>query len=80
MECPPMAKKPGEPLKLKIKEQYALQPMMVIPVPSPDCKLDFNYKFNGADWICNCNEGHQQSPIQLPSHESAWQIEEGFKF
>ena len=39
---------------------------MIIPLPSPDCVTDWNYNFHGMDWVCKCNEGREQSPIDLP--------------
>ena len=39
--------------------------MMIQPDPAPDCKFDFSYKIDGLDWKCNCNEGLNQSPIDL---------------
>jgi len=43
-----------------------LQPVMIVPLPSPDCASDWNYDQHGADWVCRCNEGLEQSPIDLP--------------
>jgi len=36
---------------------HQIQPMMIIPLPSPDCARDWNYNFHGANWVCRCNEG-----------------------
>lgn len=33
------------------------QPLLIIPLPSPDCARDWNYNFHGANWVCRCNEG-----------------------
>lgn len=38
----------------------------MIPLPSPFCNYQFNYKENGDDWNCKCEEGYNQSPIALP--------------
>jgi hypothetical protein len=39
--------------------------MWIVPVNSDDCATDWNYNFHGADWVCRCNEGQEQSPIDL---------------
>jgi len=38
----------------------------LIPLPSPFCNYQFNYKENGDDWNCKCEEGYSQSPIAIP--------------
>jgi hypothetical protein len=40
---------------------------MIVPLPSPDCEKDWNYNFHGEEWVCRCNEGREQSPINLPN-------------
>lgn len=47
----------GKSNKVKVMIRTELQPMLIQPEPAPDCKFDFNYKMNGVDWVCNCNEG-----------------------
>lgn len=39
----------------------------MIPIAAPNCKFDWNYNFHGQNWVCNCNEGLEQSPINLSS-------------
>jgi hypothetical protein len=51
IKCDTDDKKPAGP-KMKI-----LQPLMIIPLPSPNCETDWNYNFHGMDWVCKCNEG-----------------------
>lgn len=41
----------------KAPKKKILQPLMIIPLPSPDCAVDWNYNFHGMDWVCRCNEG-----------------------
>lgn len=41
----------------KAPKKKILQPLMIIPLPSPDCAVDWNYNFHGMDWVCKCNEG-----------------------
>lgn len=49
-----------------VKKIKVTQPVMIVPLPSPDCATDWNYDLHGTDWVCNCNEGLEQSPIDLP--------------
>ena len=42
------------------------QPIYIIPIASPFCNQNWNYKAHGLDWLCNCKEGISQSPIDLP--------------
>ena len=43
--------------KRRHPKKKILQPLMIIPLPSPDCAVDWNYNFHGMDWVCKCNEG-----------------------
>lgn len=52
-------------------EKIVKQPMIIIPVPSPFCNEKWDYKHQGADWQCECIEGKQQSPIDLPKSREA---------
>lgn len=47
------------------------QPLVIIPTATPQCNADWNYQQHGGDWECICAEGNEQSPIDLPSKESA---------
>lgn len=47
-----------------------IQPQIVIPIEAPNCKYDWNYNFHGQNWVCNCNEGLEQSPLDLPAAKS----------
>lgn len=38
---------------------------MLIPIPSSDCSKGWDYTSHGLDWQCRCNEGDEQSPIDL---------------
>jgi hypothetical protein len=43
-----------------VKEvEEVLQPLIIIPLPSPNCATDWNYNEHGADWKCRCNEGRE---------------------
>lgn len=48
------------------EETTVVAPMIIQALAAPDCKTDFNYAFHGANWVCNCNQGLEQSPIDLP--------------
>lgn len=39
--------------------------IIMIPLPSPTCNEDWNYEKMGHDWVCDCKEGMEQSPIDL---------------
>jgi len=55
---------------VEIKETVN-QPIILIPLPSPFCNYKFNYKENGDDWNCKCEEGYMQSPIAIPFSPAA---------
>ena len=42
------------------------KPFIIIPMPSKICNQEWNYEKKGADWECDCKEGKEQSPIDLP--------------
>lgn len=50
----------------KIKE-----PIIIIPLPSRHCNDGWNYQKGGHDWECECKDGFEQSPINLPKKEDA---------
>jgi hypothetical protein len=49
------------------KKVMVREPIIIIPLPSPDCAKDWNYNSHGKNWVCRCNEGTEQSPIDLPN-------------
>lgn len=51
---------------IKTVEIIVKQPEIIIPIPSPFCNEKWDYKKQGSDWQCECNEGKRQSPINLP--------------
>lgn len=51
--------------------------MVLIPRASRHCNEKWNYQKYGADWECECAEGKEQSPINLPLPENA--IDTGIK-
>jgi len=42
------------------------QPVIMIPSASPQCNQGWDYAKKGTDWNCMCEEGKEQSPINLP--------------
>lgn len=58
---------------LIITEKKIKKPIIMVPLPSPTCNEKWDYKQNGEDWECDCKEGVEQSPIDLPSKEKALQ-------
>lgn len=49
-----------------IMETKTTQPIILIPYPAQDCNEKWNYDNHGTDWECECSEGKEQSPIDLP--------------
>jgi len=47
-------------------DETIFQPIIVIPIPSNYCNSQFNYSSKGKNWECQCAEGLQQSPIDIP--------------
>ena len=45
--------------------------MIIIPQPSKDCNEKWDYLNRGNNWECQCTEGKEQSPIDLPSLEKS---------
>ena len=50
-----------------IIEKKIIQPIIIIPLPSPKCNENWNFTNKGSDWQCECAEGKEQSPINLVS-------------
>jgi carbonic anhydrase len=46
--------------------QKISQPIIMVPLPASDCNENWNYEKNGENWDCDCAEGKEQSPIDLP--------------
>jgi len=40
-----------------VKTLKIVQPVMIVPLPAPNCATDWNYDVHGDDWVCRCNEG-----------------------
>jgi hypothetical protein len=53
--------------KIIEKRVIIKQPVIIIPLPSPDCRKDWNYNAHGKNWVCKCQVGLDQSPIDLPN-------------
>jgi carbonic anhydrase len=54
-----------------IINQTITQPILLIPQPSRQCNENWNYFKKGSDWECDCAEGKEQSPIDLPKASEA---------
>lgn len=48
-----------------VEEEKLIKPVIIIPQPSPNCEIDWNYNQHGKDWLCRCKTGRQQSPIDI---------------
>lgn len=70
--CNPNLNKMNFKKKPDIIEQIT-KPVIVIPLPSKQCNEGWNYQNNGDDWECECQEGIEQSPIDLPKRDLAIQ-------
>jgi len=53
------------------------QPIVLVPLEAKMCNDNWNYQKSATDWECDCKEGHEQSPIDLPRIDTA--IESGVK-
>lgn len=51
--------------------QRVIQPLIIFPKPSRQCNENWNYAQKGRDWECDCIEGKEQSPIDLPKRDEA---------
>eukprot|EP00340_Litonotus_pictus_P011510 CAMPEP_0170535886 /NCGR_PEP_ID=MMETSP0209-20121228/101843_1 /TAXON_ID=665100 ORGANISM="Litonotus pictus, Strain P1" /NCGR_SAMPLE_ID=MMETSP0209 /ASSEMBLY_ACC=CAM_ASM_000301 /LENGTH=562 /DNA_ID=CAMNT_0010837195 /DNA_START=571 /DNA_END=2259 /DNA_ORIENTATION=+ len=49
-----------------IIETKITQPIVLIPMATSDCNKKWDYNNLGVDWECDCSEGKEQSPIDLP--------------
>ena len=50
-------------------EKIVTQPIILIPLPSRMCNENWTYLNHGMNWECDCSEGKEQSPIDLPPVE-----------
>jgi carbonic anhydrase len=54
-----------------IEVNKTTQPIIIIPLASKQCNEKWDYANKGNDWECECSEGREQSPIDLPSKDAA---------
>ena len=54
-------------------ERTITQPIILIPLPSRMCNENWDYVRHGVNWECECAEGKEQSPINLPPWKNAIQ-------
>jgi len=57
--------------EITVLTRKVTQPVILIPLPQRSCNENWDYSRNGDDWECECKEGKEQSPINLPSEDSA---------
>lgn len=55
-----------ENTKIITKTVEITQPIVIVPTASPHCNQKWNYQNSGLDWECECSEGKEQSPVDLP--------------
>lgn len=56
-----------------ILEKKITQPIVLIPQPAKMCNEEWDFQKKGLDWECDCIEGKEQSPIDLPHGAAAIQ-------
>lgn len=61
----------------KVEIRKVTQPLIIIPLPSKVCNSNWDYNKHGENWECNCQEGKEQSPINLPPKDSS--VDTAFK-
>ncbi len=66
-----LGKSGGDDTKPTIITKKIKQPFILIPLPSPKCNENWDYLAKGGDWNCECSEGKEQSPINLPPKQHA---------
>jgi len=52
--------------EITVLTKKVTQPIILIPLPSKSCNENWDYTKKGIDWDCDCAEGKEQSPIDLP--------------
>ncbi len=67
----PICNQGNKDSKVTVIEKIITQPIIIIPTPSPMCNEGWNYHQMGRDWNCECAEGREQSPINLPTKSNA---------
>jgi len=63
--------KASQPVNAKIVVKKIIQPELIIPMPSRTCNDRWDYVSKGVNWECECKEGTEQSPINLPPPKKA---------
>ncbi|MFM7854740.1 MAG: carbonic anhydrase family protein, partial [Flammeovirgaceae bacterium] len=57
--------------KPTVMKRKVVTPVILIPVASKNCNEGWDYANKGLDWNCECSEGKEQSPINLPPKDKA---------
>ena len=42
---------------LNFVTKTVIQPILIIPQPSRECNVKWDYRSHGKDWECKCNDG-----------------------
>ena len=64
--CPEILPGDGKTPAVVVHTTEITSPVVIIPIPSKHCNENWNYQKLAEDWDCDCKEGHEQSPIDLP--------------
>jgi carbonic anhydrase len=57
--------------EITVLTKKVTQPIIMIPLPQRSCNENWDWARNGDDWECDCKEGKEQSPIDLPLTDNA---------
>jgi carbonic anhydrase len=57
--------------KTTVITRKVTEPIILIPLASKKCNEGWDYLNKGQDWNCECQEGKEQSPINLPPKDKA---------
>jgi carbonic anhydrase len=61
----------GDMFKATVLKRKVVTPVILIPIASKNCNEGWDYANKGIDWNCECAEGKEQSPINLPPKDNA---------
>ncbi len=57
--------------EITILTKQVTQPIILVSQPNRMCNDEWDYSQGGSNWECTCQEGKEQSPIDLPKKENA---------
>jgi carbonic anhydrase len=57
--------------EITVLTKKVTQPIILVSQPNRMCNDEWDYSRGGSDWECTCQEGKEQSPIDLPKTDDA---------